>query len=112
MAYIFVIYCDFLFVLLAVKTSGNSHICTEDGCSHAVFHEDVHVLCLQCCSCSEDCYCDICCNWSPDATIKLACEMAGDHILWNISVKPHGIQAILAFLNFHDSLDIKVMNAS
>ena len=46
------------------------------------------------------------------AIIKLAYEMAGDHVLQNGSVKPREIQAISASQNFHDFLDvIKVMNA-
>ena len=46
------------------------------------------------------------------ATIKLAYEMAGDHVLQNFSVRPHEIRAISASLNFHDSMDIfKVLNA-
>ena len=38
------------------------------------------------------------------ATFKCAYEMVHDHLLQNLSVKPHEIRVILASTNFHDSL--------
>ena len=38
--------------------------------------------------------------------MKLAYEMTGDHLLHNLSLKPHEIRTILASLNFHDFMNI------